>query len=78
MRSLSCCVSHTGLRAHPWPAVNKRLCRVGGKQVCVDIYSDPNNCGACGRKLTRLNQVCDTGKPYNWPTNSPPCPKGRE
>lgn len=51
---------------------------MGGKQVCVDIYSDPNNCGSCGRKLTGLNQVCDTGKPYTWPTNSPPCPKGRE
>lgn len=51
---------------------------MNGRQVCVDIYSDPNHCGRCGNKLTGQNQVCDTGKPYNWPTAFKACPKNSE
>lgn len=47
-------------------------------KVCVDIFTDIKNCGDCGKTLTGLNRICDTGRSFTWPQDSPPCPKNRE
>ena len=48
------CIGSTDLHstcASPCPCVSPKVCYSGG---CVDLFTDPNNCGAC-------NNVCSSG-----------------
>ena len=50
--------------------------RIGCGSLCVDITSDPNNCGACGNACTGVGYCVDGGCQISCPSPLTACPAG--